>query len=531
MRQRVMVGIVAIAAAGCLATAAGRWLPSRHASHPDHSGTSGTSAHDIKQAVDGYFCPMHPEVHQSGPGQCPICGMNLVADHKGAGAAAPMAHGVHAEYGDQADHAGHELQAEPAGQAGHNLQGGQQRRRDDAQGHEHRKHEDAAPPARGNDRAREDRTRDSRETSVSVDPATQQRLGVVLETAKVTPFANGLRLPAQVLLDERGAVSVSPKAEGWVRRLHVAAVGEIVRAGQVLYELYSPELLQRQREYLDILTRRDALTGINGNGVMAAVGNTQPDSMMTSIARERYRLRQVLAASDLAESVIAELEQSRRVRDVIPVQAVHDGVVTAIAAREGAYVMPAQPVIAYADPRAAAVELTLSPEQLGTMAARENVLLRSTVDRSVTVNAAVERDRAVVDGASRQVRLRVALPATAAVRRGFPPGSLAQAELRAAPRALLSVPRDAVLQGGDGDVVLVAEGGVRFRTASVESGADNGERIEIRSGLKPGDRVVVNGQFLIGAEASLQAARQRLRAGAVSTAMTAPAGAGAHDGH
>jgi Cu(I)/Ag(I) efflux system membrane fusion protein len=212
------------------------------------------------------------------------------------------------------------------------------------------------------------------------------------------------------------------------------------------------------------------------------------------------------------------------VRDVIPVLAEHDGVLTAIAAREGAYVMPAQPVLSYADPRAAAVEIALSPEQLGALSRREEALVRSTVDRGVVWRTVVERDRAVVDGTSRQVKLRAALPDSPAMRLAFPPGSLAQIELRGASRPVLSVPRDALLEGGEGSLVVVAESNDHFRAIPVEPGSDNGDRVEIRAGLRAGQQVVVNGQFLIGAEASLQAARQRLNARRVAAAT------GAHDG-
>ncbi len=349
-------------------------------------------------------------------------------------------------------------------------------------------------------------------------PAAQQRLGLVIEAVQTHEFRSGLQFSGQVLADASRAVTQAPKAEGWIKRLYVASAGQSVRSGQPLYDFYSPDLYQRQRDYLDVLTRRDALSG---GGAMAAVGNVAPDSMMTSIARERYRLRQALLAADVPEAVLVELEKSRRPREVLPVLAQRDGVVTAITAREGAFVSPGQAVLEYADLGAAAVELALSPEQLGALPARASVRLRSSVDRSVEQLATLDRGSVVIDPATRLARVRVALPANRAPRHAFPPGSLVEAALEEAPRQVTAIPRDAVLWSGGGSEVIVAEADDHFRAVKVELGAESRELVEVRSGLQPGQRLVVNGQFLLGAEASLLAARQR-RAAAAAPSMAMP---------
>lgn len=337
-----------------------------------------------------------------------------------------------------------------------------------------------------------------------VSEALQQRIGVVTEPVARRPFSAGLSVPGQVVADERRAVSLSPKVDGWIKRLGVSVVGQPVRKGQVLFEIYSPDLQQRQRDYLDLLTRRDALTERNG---MNAVGNSAPDLMLASVARERWRARQRLAAADVPESVLLEIEQSRRVRDTVPVLAEHDGVVTAIGAREGAYVMPAQTVVSYADLNAVWVELLLSPEQLGRLQPRETVQLRATVDAQARASARIDARLAVVDPVTRQARLRVPLPTGS---RGFLPGTLVQARIEPAPRELIAISKDAVLRSGRGDSVIVADGGGHFRQIPIELGAENDDWVEVRGGLETGQVLVVNGQFLLGAEASLQASRRRL---------------------
>lgn len=345
--------------------------------------------------------------------------------------------------------------------------------------------------------------------AVPVSVAQQQRIGLMLETVGASALTDGALVSGQIVQDDSASVQVVPKAEGWVRRLAVGGVGDKVSKGQLLYELYSPELQQRQRDYLDLLTRRDALT--NRPGGMGPIGNTAPEIMLASIAKERFRARARLVAADIPEDVLQELEASRRVRELLPVRAEHDGIVTGLAAREGAAVGPAQPVLSYADTRRVAVELTLSPRQLGALGSQARVRLQSSVDPRQTLVVTARAQQAVVDPVSRQARLRATLnPGAHAA--AFPPGSLVRAQLADAMPTVITVPSDAVLRMGDTEQVIVADGDTGFRPATVILGRSDGERIEVREGLEPGQRVVVNGQFLIGAEASWAAARARFAA-------------------
>jgi len=341
-----------------------------------------------------------------------------------------------------------------------------------------------------------------------VEPQIQQRIGLVVEPVMSMSFRPSFVVPAEVVADERQAVSLSPKVEGWIRRLGVSVVGQPVRKGQVLFEIYSPDLQQRQKDYVDILGRRDALQAQAGS--MASVGNKTPDLMLGSVARERYRLRTRLAAADVPEEILKELEKTRRVRDVVPVLAEHDGVVTSIGAREGAYVMPSQTVVSYADLTAAWVEISLTLDQLAAMKGhgKDEVELHSPLDPQMVAKARVDINASIVDPVSRLARLRVKLHAT---HNRFPPGSLLDAWVYAEARQALVIRKDAVIHTGQGDFVVVADDRNHFRQVPVQLGAETTEEYEVISGLVAKQGVVTNGQFLLSSEASLQATRQRLR--------------------
>lgn len=345
--------------------------------------------------------------------------------------------------------------------------------------------------------------------AVSITPQMQARLGVVTHSIQPVDFSPSAAVAAQVVADERRAVTLSPKVEGWISRLGVAGIGQPVRAGQVLYEIYSPELQQRQKDYIDLLTRRDSLLAAKGGESGMTVGNTAPDLMLASVARERFRVRNRLIAADVPLSVLDDLERFRRVQDVVPVLAAYDGVITGIGAREGAFVRPGELVVSYADRHAAWAEIILTPDLLGQIRLGDRVELHSTFDRDTTMTSSLDPALAVVDPISRTARIRVPLAATA---NRFLPGTLLDGEIKMTARRSLAVPVDTVLRTGRGDFVIVAESENHFRPAPVRLGAESGDRIEVLEGLSAGQTVVANGQFMLSAESSLQSSWNRFAA-------------------
>lgn len=430
-RLRTVLIVLALAA---IAGAIGYYV-SRAAQRP--------AAVQADLAQSGWSCPMHPDYVSGQPGNCPICGMELVRTSTGQ----------MVSHSDQ----------------------------------------------------------------FHVAPQAQRRIGVVWAPVESLTFQPSFTVPAQVVADERRAVSLSPKVEGWIRRLGVSVVGQSVRKGQMLFEIYSPELQQRQRDYLGILSRRDALQSKSGS-MAAAIGSSAPDLMMASVARERFLQRSRLAAADVPESVLSDLDRIGRVHDTVPVLAEHDGVVTSIAAREGAFVMPSQTVLGYADLGVVWAELILAPQQLGLIGARARATLRAIGEPTVVETVSLGGTQAVVDPVSHVARLRVPLQSRGSQ---FRAGTLIEADIQLPGRKALVVRKDSVIRTGHGDFVIVADGGDHFRQVAVRLGAETREEVEVVDGLAAGQDVVVNGQFLLGSEASLQASRQRMAAPGAMDGATA----------
>jgi Cu(I)/Ag(I) efflux system membrane fusion protein len=334
--------------------------------------------------------------------------------------------------------------------------------------------------------------------TVQIDPATQQRMGVQLATASMADMARTVRAFATLSADESTTVAVNPKVEGWLRRLNVQGVGQPVRRGQVLYEIYSPELQQRQREYIDLLARKDGLLGDS----MTIVSSNA--AMVGSLSKEKFRARERLIAADLSIELVDQIEKTRRIIDVVPVRAARDGVVTQLGMHEGSYVNPMQQILAYADYGTVWAEVTLYPDQLEWVRAGDTVQFRSGLDKKATQRAKVDLNTLQIDPQTRTARLRMALHNAGVA---FRPGAFAEVEILSARQRSLAVPREAVIRTGHGEFVVLADGQDHFHRMPVKTGVASEDMVAITQGLNEGDRVAVNGQFLLDGALAMETPR------------------------
>lgn len=339
-------------------------------------------------------------------------------------------------------------------------------------------------------------------TAVSIDPATANAIGVALTPVHQGALREHIDTYATLLESESNTVNVTPKFDGWIRQLKVSTVGERVHKGQLLYTVYSPDAQQRERDYIDLLARRDALT----TGGMSSF--QQNDAMLASIAAERFRVRDRLLAADIPESMIADIERDRTVRNEIPVLATQDGVVEAINARPDSFVSPAQPVLVYGDPRGAWAEVTLYQDQLAWLHGGCTVTLSNDADVGWSSTVPLDAGTAQVDPATRTVRLRVRVAAGSAAH--LVAGDVLNATVNGPSHDGLYVPRDAVVRTGHGNFVMVSLGHGHYLPTPVGLGVVDRDNVEVTSGIAAGSEIAMNGQFLLGAEASIEASRERM---------------------
>ena len=295
-----------------------------------------------------------------------------------------------------------------------------------------------------------------------------------------------------------------PRAEGWVESLAVRTMGETVRAGQVLFTLYSPALESAQQEYVDALE----------------IGNAD----LVDASRDR------LGALGLDPGTAARLEKAGKASGRVAYTAPVSGVVTEISLEQGSMVTPEM------------VAMTIT--ELGSLWVIAEV--PEAQSAWVTVGTAAEMSFPSIPGQrvagrveyvypelnmeTRTVKARITLETPPAAVR---PNMLASVSLVGAAGAeTVNIPRSALIRTGTEDRVVIALGDGRFSPRRVVAGAESSERVAITEGLAAGENVVVAGQFLLDSEANLRAGLDRLGSEPPSAGETPPASeAVTHESH
>ncbi len=339
----------------------------------------------------------------------------------------------------------------------------------------------------------------SKDTGIRIDPRQVQNLGVRTGVVENRTFARSVHTVGTVLIDERGVSAFSPKVSGWLERLHVKAVGDVVERGQALAEIYSPELLSAQEEY-----RIAAQAGrqLMSTGDAAMHDDTQA---LVQAARERLRLLDIPAAA------IAALTQGKPAQRTVSLRAPYRGIVTQIDVREGASVTAEMRMFTLADLSHVWVNVEIYANQLPWVKVGDPVELKLAFMPGRHWQGRIDYLYPTLNPQSRTVTARLVFDNADGVLR---PGMYADATIGAAERStVLAVPREAVLHTGTQDSVILALGEGRFQPVIVHVGAENNDYAEIIDGLREGQKIVLSGQFLLDAEANFQGASARMQGG------------------
>ncbi len=321
--------------------------------------------------------------------------------------------------------------------------------------------------------------------NVTISPRVQQNLGIRTAEATLGILSTRVEAVGSVAYNERDVAVVQARSSGFVEKLYVRATLDPVRKGQVLAELYVPDWVAAQEEYLS--ARR-----MEGTRLEALVDG----------ARQRMRL------AGMTENQIRLVESSGQVHARLTVGAPIDGVVSDLGAREGMTVAAGAPLFRINGLGTVWVNADV-PENLAAQIRPGNAVeARTPALTGQTFKGRVSAILPEVDPATRTIKARVEL---ANPKGRLVPGMFATVNFApAATREAVLVPTEAVIQTGSRNVVIVAEGGGKFTPVDVEPGMESGGRTEIRRGLEAGQKVVVSGQFLIDSEASLRGTATRM---------------------
>lgn len=340
------------------------------------------------------------------------------------------------------------------------------------------------------------------DAGIRVDTATTQKMGVRLARVQEQPLRLEIRTVGETRADQTAVLNIAPKTDGWINKSNISYVGQRVTKGDVLYELYSPDLIQRQREYIELLARRDQLLQSMTN---VAGQNAQ---VLASLARERIRLREKFLYADVSRPILDRIETTRRTVDAIPVHAPQSGYVSRINVRNGDYISPATTLFSIADPTRLWVDIPLYPDQLAWVKAGDGVQIKAQTGAGRTLRGTLEFVSPETDPANQTRLARVSLDNR---NESLSPGVFVDVVIVTAPRTVLALPRSAILHTGRGDRVMLSRGDGHFLPTPVVTGLAADELIEISDGLLEGAEVAANGQFLLEAASSLNDTLQRMQ--------------------
>jgi Cu(I)/Ag(I) efflux system membrane fusion protein len=318
-----------------------------------------------------------------------------------------------------------------------------------------------------------------------------QTLGVRVEPVSKRSLARVVRAVGTIEINERGQHTVAPKFEGWIEKLHVNTTGQAVSAGQPLAEVYSPELVSAQREYL---IAYNATGSLNGAGSDAQAGVRQ----LAAAALERLR------NWDISEQQLERLRAGGEPRRTLTLTAPSSGVIVKDPPVAGMRFMPGEALFRIAD---------LSRVWLiGDVFEQDLSLVRIGTRGTITVSAYPDRHfpgevtfiYPTLNSGTRTARVRIEL---ANPQGQLKPGMYGTVQIEAGPkREVLTVPDSAVIDSGTRQVVLVALGEGRFEPRDVRLGSRGEGFVEVLSGVNDGDSVVTRANFLIDSESNLKAA-------------------------
>ena len=322
---------------------------------------------------------------------------------------------------------------------------------------------------------------------VTVAPGRLQILGVRTAPVESRPALTcAIRATGTVQFDERRMAVVSTRVAGWIERLDVAATGDPVKRGQALAEIYSPDLVAAEEEYL--------VAARMGGALMAA-------------AVQRLR------ALGVPEDEIARLRRTGRAAQRVPVLAPADGVVTEKMVVQGTRVGPDQPLYRTASLSPVWLIAEVQEQDLGAVRPGERARASFVAFPGRTFEGTVDFIYPSLSAETRTGRVRIVMPnPDGALRAGMFASVEIEAPAGASSGPVLAVPSSAVLDSGTRQVVLVERGEGRFEPRRVRVGAQGDGTAQILDGLKPGERVVVGANFLIDAESNLRAALQAFTA-------------------
>lgn len=350
---------------------------------------------------------------------------------------------------------------------------------------------DATPPANDMGKDMDGMKMTPASDSVMVSARKQQLIGVKTATAQVLSLTRNMRTVGQVDVDERLLEHVHIKLEGWVEKLYVRFTGEEVKKDQMLFEIYSPDLVATQDEYLLALKSVREL----GDSEFAEVA--EGARSLLEVTKRRFALW------DITPDHIEDLERTGKVLRTLPLHAPISGYVLHMNLREGMYVTPDLELYTLADLSRIWVLADFYEYEIPEVKLGQQASITLAYFPGKKFKGKVTYIYPVLDPKTRTVKVRFEFPNPDWK---LKPSMFANVELEIPLGKRLVVPTSSVLDSGTEQRIFVTRGDGMFEPRKVQVGIRTQQWYEILQGVKAGETVVASANFLLDSESNLQSA-------------------------
>lgn len=470
----------------------------------EQQAPSTAMEHDTRGTHEVYTCPMHPEVIQDHPGECPQCGMDLVKKSIEEGTTktvytCSMHPEVIQDHPGRCPQCGMELVKKTIEEKATKIV------------YTCPMHPEVISPEPGKcpicgmDLVAKEVPKAA---SVKLAAGVIQKIGVRTTVVDEFPLRRTIRTVGHITYDETRVVDITTKIGGWVEKLYVDFTGQMVNKGQPLIEIYSPELVSTQEEYLLALQSRKYLTNSQFPEIRAGA-----HSLLNSTHRR-------LQLWDITEEQIERLEREKVVQKLMTIYSPQRGIVIEKDVFQGGIVKPDRPLYRIADLSEVWVDVSIYEYEFPWVEKGQTATMTLSYAPGKSFQGKISFIYPYLEEKTRTVKARLEFPN---------PGWELKPEMYAdvvieSPVMVhgLAVPDEAIIRSGDRNVVVVDLGNGVFEPRGVTLGVEADNHYQVTAGLKAGERIVTSAQFLIDSESRLKEAIQKMLARQKAAGETSP---------
>lgn len=410
-----------------------------------NNGKMETAVEHAEKHLDAnYVCPMHPQIIRGKPGNCPICGMDLIKKEAEAKKEKKLLYWVAPMDAN--------FRREKPGKSPMGM--------------------DLVPVYDDGEEG----------LTVKISPTVENNMGVRTALVQKDNLWRRIDTVGYVDFDENNISHIHLRTKGWIEKLSIKSEGERVKKGQLLFEVYSPELVNAQEEYLQALRSRH--------------------KGLSNASRER------LEALGISSEQIKMLNKKRKASQFVKVFAKQDGIVSKLNVREGMFVMPQKEVMSLADLSSVWILAEVFESQADWVKQGQSAEVKLSYLPGREWEGVVEYIYPSLDPITRTLKVRLRFDNTD---EALKPNMFSNVTIYGgAKREVIVIPREALIRTGNDERVIISIGDGKFQPRDITAGIESGEFIEVIKGLNVGDKIVTSGQFLIDSEASLKASIARM---------------------